>query len=78
MKRSPRDLEVISSVAINNWFVMHNQFCDLADKKKGQLSQFKSCFLKRFPPYFHDLCTCMSNLWDVLFPSQTGDTNDPM
>ena len=78
MKRSPGDLEAMSSVAINDWFVMHNRFRDLADKKKGQLSQFESRFLNRFPPYFCDLRTCMSNLWDVLFPSPTGDADDPM
>jgi len=77
-KRSPGDMEEMSSVAINDWFVMHKRFRDLADKKKGQLSQFESCFLSRFPPYFHDLRSCMSHLWDVLFPSPTGNADDPM
>jgi len=78
MKRSLGDMDEMSSVAINDWFVMHKRFRDLADKKRGQLSQFESCFLSRFPPYFHDLRSCMSHLWDVLFPSPTGSADDPV
>jgi hypothetical protein len=76
-KRSLQDLDEMSSVPINGWFVMHKRFRDLADKKKGQLSQFETRFLRRFPPYFDDLRTCMSRLWDVLFPSPTGEADDP-
>ena len=78
MKRSLGDMEEMSSVAINDWFVMHKRFRDLADKKRGQLSRFESRFLSRFPPYFHDLRSCMSHLWDVLFPSPTGSAGDPV
>ena len=77
LKRSAADLEEMSSVAINDWFVMQKRFRDLADKKKGQLSQFETCFLRRFPPYFYDLHICLSHLWDVLFPSPTGEADDP-
>ena len=77
LKRSAADLEEMSSVAINDWFVMQKRFRDLADKKKGQLSQFETRFLRRFPPYFYDLCICLSHLWDVLFPSPTGEADDP-
>jgi hypothetical protein len=44
-KRSSDDLEEMSSVAINDWFVMHKRFRDLADKKRGQLFQFETRFL---------------------------------
>jgi hypothetical protein len=72
MRRNHVDLEEMSSVAINDWFVMHKRFRDLADKKKGQLSQFETRFLNRFPSYFRDLRTCMNDLWNVLFPTPIG------
>jgi len=70
MKRSLGDMEEMSSVAINDWFVMQQTVSRPGRQERGQLSRFESCFLSRFPPYFHDLRSCMSHLWDVLFPSQ--------
>ena len=71
-KKTASDWAHLPSMPITEWFGVHQRFRDLADKKAAHLLEIDTRFFDRFPAYFMDLCNCMSQLWNVLFPSQ-GD-----
>ena len=54
---------------VDKWFETNQTYRELASYKLGQFLDFEESFLKKLPPYFADLKSCLHQLYNAIFPS---------